>query len=457
MNEADLFDPTIWVGSGNINLEKLDYLRQSQIHNTLATYLAICKRALDLNLPTIILDQLGAGRKIVGQLPKSAIPILFSYPITVWAVKTCSILIAKEFTKLPIYDNEKQNSEWLDAIAHLNRVLVGIAALNHLPAKLTCFAEGGYLHIQPLGLSIPSDLERPIVTVDLDGNIYIKEQSFRLDDTGPSNFRARPLTNAKGPTVDPFDPLFQKVWINSLSFPYGLKARTPLKEELDHWIDMARGAFSSLEKLWPEMVHEINHLQTIIIPVITSNPSQSVSHSSDYFFGAVLVSNADVDLFNESLVHEHCHNVMYGLLSNYPMVTHKGLFDECHYSPWRPDARPIYGLLHAVYVFSRVCEYYVRLVNARPADKVVVNRLAFLHARVEIGCLVLRGSENLTQDGIALINTVELSAPRIRNSFNYADHQENNRKLSEHFNTWCMAHQSLNPPIKVIEYLSFGK
>lgn len=451
MSAPSPFDAESWVGAHALRPAQVRSLREHRFRETLGTYLALCGRAEQAQLSNDILDSIAKGREVVGRLPRAALTMLFECPISVWFVETCAELIVRQSITGDLADRTK---DWRRAIAHLNRAIMGVAAIHRIEAALPCYAGNGAVHLQPIGVSLPATEAFPVIGSGADGQLHLEGRTWDLDDHALAGFCAVSLSSRDRLRVDPLDPLFLEHWVNAVTFPDGVTARAPTREEFADWIDHATEAFDALERIWPGMAEELCGLQSMLIPVISSSPGLSVSLSSDTFWGAILVSNASTNLFNESLVHEHSHNLMYGLLRQYPMLESGGFDGQRHYSPWRPDARPIYGLLHAVYVFSRVCEYYGRLVQSSEASTPAVERLAFLHARVEMGCIILRASNDLTPVGACLIDSIESQAARLREIYAGSDRLKIFNRLKAHLTTWCEAHPDLAPPRAVEDYLS---
>lgn len=65
----------------------------------------------------------------------------------------------------------------------------------------------------------------------------------------------------------------------------------------------------------------------------------------------------------DDLIHETYHNRLFALEEQGSFYTDAAARrDAIHYSPWRHDPRPIFGILHAFYVFTRVLRFW-RLVH----------------------------------------------------------------------------------------------
>jgi HEXXH motif-containing protein len=117
----------------------------------------------------------------------------------------------------------------------------------------------------------------------------------------------------------------------------------------------------------------------------------------------------DVKHLAESCVHEHLHNRLY-LLDEALPLTVKTDNPRSYFSPWKQTMRPIEGMLHAVYVFSRLAWFWRKAaesiddVTQYAADSVAEQVEQIKSATAEIdtaeltraGCRILSSSiENL--------------------------------------------------------------
>lgn len=454
MTARSKFSPGMWMGPTSLSSAGLTEICQQRFREDLSTYLALCSRIAQSPLPAEVRELYQQGREVIKSFDAHALKDLFQCPITVWVISNCAKLWAKtQDIDADGTVDEATSHAWAEAALHLNRVILGVALMRQIDASLLCIAANGVTHLQPQGLSVPVPNGRPLVSVFSDGTI----------DTGLGRALQRPrgdlveqcaqsLCDRANFRVDPYDPLFHLHWVQSGNFPYGVSAKVPDATQLASWVAMAEVNMALLHSLWPEMLDEITHLQSVLVPVFSPQPGLSISLSSDSFWGAILISDADEILFNESLIHEHSHNVMYGLLRRYTFLISGGFDGERHYSPWRPDARPLYGLLHAVYVFSRVCEYYARLIQNRTTSVELQSRLALMQARVEVGCLVLDNSNDLTEDGEALVHAIQSHFNRLRGICQQANMREVRTQLSKHLHDWQIAHPDLKPASAVIEH-----
>ncbi|MDZ4850861.1 MAG: HEXXH motif-containing putative peptide modification protein [Pirellulaceae bacterium] len=76
---------------------------------------------------------------------------------------------------------------------------------------------------------------------------------------------------------------------------------------------------------------------------------------------AIVTSYRSPLVLAEDLIHEFCHNYLFALEDQGPLFEDgefDAVHDECFYSPWRKDSRPLYGLFHAYVVFTQVADFW---------------------------------------------------------------------------------------------------
>jgi HEXXH motif-containing protein len=159
--------------------------------------------------------------------------------------------------------------------------------------------------------------------------------------------------------------------------------------------------------------------------------------------GVMFVSEAYEELrLAEAMVHEFQHGELYRLQETTQLWTTSD--DARFYSPWRPDARPVEGLFHAIHVFTAVA----RFLHAAAIDetlpelrvRMALRRLEVIR-QVRLGIAQLPHAE-LTATGRTIINAID------------ADVRDHEAELGpacglvpdvmvEHWRRWCTAHPTL--------------
>lgn len=132
-------------------------------------------------------------------------------------------------------------------------------------------------------------------------------------------------------------------------------------EEIRIGGERIEGALKLIKQTWPLAFYALSrHVKAFCI---LRHRSHSRSHSPSELPGTVLLSVEDVEYVGDLLCHESSHvrmNVFRWydsiVLARNPEADAVGFV-----SPWRPDLRPIQGLLDGVHAFLNVCRYYQRL------------------------------------------------------------------------------------------------
>lgn len=163
----------------------------------------------------------------------------------------------------------------------------------------------------------------------------------------------------------------------------------------------------------PTLVEEMRLISAEVqfVRDLTADPEKIVSFSDNSVPGALYVSIKQGDHFvdaydlADSLIHEHRHQKLYLLQRLLPLVINDAPLVS---SPWREDLRPPSGLLHAVFVFTHLLEFWLYLSSQGKAiNQNKVNRqVKIIQSRLLRGFATLR-STALTKLGFDLIERLE--------------------------------------------------
>jgi HEXXH motif-containing protein len=179
----------------------------------------------------------------------------------------------------------------------------------------------------------------------------------------------------------------------------------------EEWSALLRRAWPILVTDHPRQAAAMTAGLAALVPLQQATMGHSRSVTQAAAAGAVALSlPSDPLSLALTLVHEMMHTKLNLLLDLVPMLCPT---DRLYYSPWRPDPRPLWGLLHGTYAFLGVAEFWrieARLRRAR-------GRLAefeFARAVHEVwtGHEELRASARLTAAGQRLVEIIgEAVAP----------------------------------------------
>lgn len=142
-----------------------------------------------------------------------------------------------------------------------------------------------------------------------------------------------------------------------------------------------------------------------VIPLLPRSDTEMVSATATAAFGAIATSwPPDPVSMAETLIHESEHLKLCGLLDMVSLVEPS---NDRVYAPWRPDPRPVAGLLQGIYAHLGVARFWnaQRHVEVEP-DSILRAQVVFERWRCMIGpatttllrsgCLTLEGREFVT-------------------------------------------------------------
>lgn len=123
------------------------------------------------------------------------------------------------------------------------------------------------------------------------------------------------------------------------------------------WIETIDASWQLLRDRHQAFVPGIAEFARVLVPQSSPDPMKHVSGSSADGFGAIALSlTSDVPTFAVALVHETQHLKLNALLD--VVTLHHADSVPRYYAGWRDDPRPFQALLHGVYAFSAVTEFW---------------------------------------------------------------------------------------------------
>ena len=167
--------------------------------------------------------------------------------------------------------------------------------------------------------------------------------------------------------------------------------------------DVLRQAFGDLSERDPGLHAEMKDLLFCLVPL--KNPVDHGSVSSSYvnLRGLIALSHSDDAVLQaETLIHEFCHQKMNQMLVVDEILL-PGQGGQVFYSPWRPDARRLRGLLLGAHAFLNVARYLATSLSREtyPEDQhieLMVN-VALRLEQVEAALKALNGYGSFTEFG----------------------------------------------------------
>ena len=154
------------------------------------------------------------------------------------------------------------------------------------------------------------------------------------------------------------------------------------------FVDEVNTALSAIGTVWPEMGEALPLHARFVAPIASDHVfSFSELDAPNAIFIRAAARNPLWHM--ELLIHETCHIWLSSLIELIPIIDSG---QEIRFvSPWRPDARPLVGILFGAHAFAMVAMYFLRLLEyGTPYADVVARRVAFESERLTRGYELLR-------------------------------------------------------------------
>ncbi len=180
----------------------------------------------------------------------------------------------------------------------------------------------------------------------------------------------------------------------------------------DDWSAAVVNCWRLLVDRHENSVESIAALVAVVVPQHSDDPSQHVSASSADAFGAIALSlSADAATMAVAFVHETHHLVLNALMDVVDLHRADGV--ARYYAGWRDDPRPFHGLLHGVYAFSAVTEFWRTeyLAQHDPSARLRYGfEYALWAAQTSASLQALLDAEAATPSGYAFLSGIQTLA-----------------------------------------------
>ncbi|PSL52865.1 HEXXH motif-containing protein [Saccharothrix carnea] len=228
----------------------------------------------------------------------------------------------------------------------LHAVAAAVAVRAGIPARLTVPVTGGVATLPTVGQFVLSESVESVELVCGAGRPVCVNGGERL-------FRPfrRHRSEARGLSLE--------VVVDDLDPNRGFAEPTPPnpldRAEYERWCALLDEAWTLLTEWDSGYATEVSAGLTSLVPLDPG--SGVVGASSAIAFGAVALSaRASAAEFAETLVHELQHSKLNAVLELVHL--HDDGTVKRHYAPWRDDPRPLTGVLHGLYAFISVVEFW---------------------------------------------------------------------------------------------------
>jgi HEXXH motif-containing protein len=286
----------------------------------------------------------------------------------------------------------------------LARHLIGSPDVGDLTLILTGEDLGGDLMLPHLRIVLRAPKDRVIAVRQTGGRVTLLRDdglsaTFAAGIPAPPG-AASPLF-AAAPRVGSFDVLNADPATAAMLAPFGLAQGDGLTAGMER---IAAG-IALLAEVWPA-AHAalVRHVRGL---VLLAPRGHERSHSPKSLCGTVLMTAGAPETVGDLLCHEASHVRMHWAKAVDPLVVATDPEAEARGfdSPWRPDLRPLDGLLIGVHAFFNVCEWYRRLAAREGTSRDFARRiLARQAANTRRGWEILSANGTATAAGAALLD-----------------------------------------------------
>ena len=253
-------------------------------------------------------------------------------------------------------------------IGYLGNVVAGHALRRPDPScDVWGAAQNGRLHIAGMGTAtLPEDVEFARITTEVQGfSIYTDDTRIAVVDPDVASEFWRPVPRYTSSTFWFENQPHQLDILLEDSDPYHSAVSPHQLTEDEHtiWQERLDGAWQILQSIHPAGARELARGLSCIVPKPPRARFEAYSSSSNVSIGSIEASlPANSTEAAEILLHEYSGH---GKLNKVLLATGKSVGPDtlgaALYAPWRDDPRPSGGLLHGIYSFSQVVDYYDRL------------------------------------------------------------------------------------------------
>ncbi|MFD0206173.1 MULTISPECIES: HEXXH motif domain-containing protein [Saccharothrix] len=214
--------------------------------------------------------------------------------------------------------------------------------------------------------------------------------------------------------------------------------------EWDEWRKYLEEAWELLTARHPGAAEELSAGLSTVVPLDARR--EVFAASSSAAFGAIAMSpKRSATEFAEALVHELQHSKVNALLDLVDLHTSDAT--PRHYAPWRDDPRPIEGLLHGVYAFVSVAEFWHAQRGLVPAALARRAEFSLAYRARQVGLAIdsLRGFVDLTDLGREFVAAVAVRLAACDPDVSPDVASAIERITAEHAMTWRLRHVRPDP------------
>lgn len=149
-------------------------------------------------------------------------------------------------------------------------------------------------------------------------------------------------------------------------------------DEATQWREVLEQAWDKLQTIDPATARELSRGLSVIVPAPQRKPFEAYSSSTNTSIGSIRASlPTSPEAALETLLHEYSGHSKLNKIMNVLNVNKPDDRGATLYAPWRDDPRPSGGVLHGIYSFSRVVDFYDNYRKIVPDDSPEANLADF--------------------------------------------------------------------------------
>lgn len=181
--------------------------------------------------------------------------------------------------------------------------------------------------------------------------------------------------------------------------PPGLVASDRLSAgAVAEWRALLDAAWALLSWRHPDQAEALSRGVTSLTPMRMRDTGEELSAStSDGFGGVAVTTPGHPATLALALVHEYQHSKLSALLDLIPLYDPQP--DRLFYAPWRPDPRPIRGLIQGAYAHLGLLLFWDRERRQQPGGAVAEYEFALWRQGVSVALDQLQSSGQLNESG----------------------------------------------------------
>jgi HEXXH motif-containing protein len=217
--------------------------------------------------------------------------------------------------------------------------------------------------------------------------------------------------------------------------------------DVDRWQVLLDEAWTLLVHNHTDRANELSVGMTSLVPEPAAFRFRPRSSSVENAFGCAILSEPhDATQFAVMLIHEYQHSVLNGVQHLVDLVS--GDDSVVGYAPWRDDPRPVGALVHGVFAFTSLAEFWRTHRNHVSGSEAELAEFEFALWRRQIG-KVLRGLRHhpaLTDCGNRFLDGIDTRLARLGSEPVPASILDAARNAADdHFAGWQVNHLRADP------------